>query len=129
MMSDEFPKETLSLCRFAIVIVILIVIECVNVNDASYSAWGQCNREMPIPCGENGVDEARDKARDQENSHANPGSTTLFRSQSRVAVFHKDLAGRVQSPAFPGPMPPTLTHSHSGRGDNRATRLPSGVRS
>jgi len=87
MMSDEFPKETLSLCRFAIAIVILIVIECVNVNDASYSAWGQCNREMPIPCDENGVDEARDKARDKENSHANPGSTRFWPFRVLRVIF------------------------------------------
>ena len=64
-----------------ILIVIVIVIEYeyayvnVTVNDARHSAWGQRRREMPIPCGENEVDKARDKVFDKEKSHANPGST------------------------------------------------------
>ena len=69
---------SLSLCRelgrfeILVLIVILIVIEYeyeyvnVNVNDARHSACGQRRREMPIPCGENGVDKARDKVFDKE---------------------------------------------------------------
>jgi len=35
--------------------------------------WESFSRETPIPCGENGVDKARDKVFDKEKTHANPG--------------------------------------------------------